>query len=118
MRLIQKMYYKCDPDANRRGVAVRILLNENAITLDTFDEIRNFFTNAGNNTVTVRRFPLTIQTMHAKTLTIDGKEAFIIGSPFEQGYWDTPDRASLRNRGGGLDLRVLEIDHFTMFVFI
>ena len=30
-----------------------------------------------------------LHVMHAKTLTVDGKEAFVIGSPFKQDYWDT-----------------------------
>jgi phosphatidylserine/phosphatidylglycerophosphate/cardiolipin synthase-like enzyme len=87
-------------DANRRGVAVRILLNENAISPDTFDEISDFFGNAGNNSVLVRRFPLNVQTMHAKGMIVDNKEAFIIGSPFQQGYWDTPEHLLLDPRRG------------------
>jgi phosphatidylserine/phosphatidylglycerophosphate/cardiolipin synthase-like enzyme len=40
--------------------------------------------------VEVRNFPAKgPYAMHAKVLIADGKKAFIIGSPFNQGYWDT-----------------------------
>lgn len=83
-------------ETSRRGVKVRILLNENTIIPDTVDEVRDFFMNTGSNDVSVRPFPLGKQTLHAKVLVIDSRidskaQAFIIGSPFEQSYVDTPD---------------------------
>ena len=82
-------------EASRRGVKVRILLNENSIIPDTVDEVREFFRDAGNNDVSVRPFPLGNQTLHAKVLVtdsrVDSAQAFIIGSPFEQSHFDTPD---------------------------
>jgi len=72
---------------------VRILLNENTIIPDTVDEVRDFFMNAGNNDVSIRPFTLGNQTLHAKVLVIDSRIdskalAFIIGSPFEQSYFE------------------------------
>ncbi len=92
-------------EANQRGVKVRILLNENLFAPSTVDELRDFFKNAGNNSVDVRPFPLVNNAVHAKSLTVDSQdnsraEAFIIGSPFEQAYWDTPNHLIFDHRRG------------------
>jgi phosphatidylserine/phosphatidylglycerophosphate/cardiolipin synthase-like enzyme len=90
--------------ADQRGVMVRVLLNENAITPDTFDEVRDWFAQRESNNVSVRRFPLTYETMHAKILAVDAgtvaARSMIIGSPFEQGYWDTPGHLLVEPRRG------------------
>ncbi|NJD76509.1 MAG: hypothetical protein FIB08_05355 [Candidatus Methanoperedens sp.] len=92
-------------EASQRGVKVRILLNENLFAPSTVDELRDFFKNAGNNSVDVRPFPLVNNAVHAKSLTVDSQdnsraETFIIGSPFEQAYWDTPDHLIFDHRRG------------------
>lgn len=71
-------------------VSTKILLNAN-IWKNTFEKLRDFFINQGAaiNRLTVRginAFPL-IQ--HAKMMLIDGKEAYILGFPFENEYWDS-----------------------------
>lgn len=74
-------------NAAERGVKVRILINQNLIIPDDYDEIAEIFQNTG---VLVRPFDAQgPHAMHAKVLMVDGKDAFIIGSPFAQGYWDT-----------------------------
>ncbi|TDN91924.1 phospholipase D-like domain-containing protein [Microbacterium sp. BK668] len=88
----------------RPGVTVRVLLNENAIVPDTIDEVRDWFAQRAPHTVSVRSFPLTFETMHAKILITDPglptARAMIIGSPFEQGYWDTPSHLLVDPRRG------------------
>lgn len=82
----KKLVYKL-LDANKRGASVKIIINENALVPDSFDEINNYFKGSD---VDVRRFPANgPYAMHAKILVVDGKKAFIIGSPFTQAYWDT-----------------------------
>jgi phosphatidylserine/phosphatidylglycerophosphate/cardiolipin synthase-like enzyme len=71
-------------------VSIKILLNAN-IWKNTSGKLRDFFVNKGAaiNRLTVRginAFPL-IQ--HAKMMLIDGKEAYILGFPFEDEYWDS-----------------------------
>lgn len=73
--------------STERGVDVRILLNA-SLLLDTAAPLRAFLLRAGAPDVQVRgirRFP---QLLHAKLVVIDGVEAFLIGSPFANGYWD------------------------------
>jgi phosphatidylserine/phosphatidylglycerophosphate/cardiolipin synthase-like enzyme len=70
-----------------RAVDVRILLNA-SLLLDTAKPLRAFLRREGASRVQVRgvsRFP---QLLHAKVVVIDGMEAFLIGSPFANGYWD------------------------------
>lgn len=71
-------------------VDVRILLNS-TLLLDTAAPLRRFFAAAaGVRRVRVRgvsRFP---QLLHAKLVIVDGIEAFLVGSPFVNGYWDDP----------------------------
>jgi hypothetical protein len=79
--------------ADQRGVVVRVLLNTNVIVPDTFDEIRDWFQDRGPNNVQVREFPMSYESMHAKALIADpgiaAAEGIVMGSPFQQGYWDT-----------------------------
>ena len=88
----------------RTGVTVRVLMNENAIVPDTFDEVSQWFTQRMPRSVTVRAVPLYFETMHAKLLIVDPglptAKAMIIGSPFEQGYWDTRAHSLIEPRRG------------------
>lgn len=86
-------YRKDDPlvykllEVQKRGADVKIIINENAIVPDNYDELYNYFK---ESKVNVRRFPAKgPYAMHAKVLVVDGKKGFIIGSPFSQSYWDT-----------------------------
>ncbi len=73
--------------AQNRGADVKIIINENTIVPDSFDEINDYFK---DTEVDVRRFwAKGPYAMHAKVMVVDGKEGFIIGSPFNQAYWDT-----------------------------
>ena len=93
--------------ANDRGVETRILLNATWI-LDTARPLRKFFVNRGikDDQIAVRglsRFP---HFMHAKLVLIDDREAFLLGSPFVNSYWDDgahvpfDARRPLRELGG------------------
>jgi phosphatidylserine/phosphatidylglycerophosphate/cardiolipin synthase-like enzyme len=74
-------------DAESRGVEVKIIINENMVIPDNYDELHNYFKDSN---VSVRRFPARgPYAMHAKVMVVDEKEAFILGSPFSQAYWDT-----------------------------
>jgi phosphatidylserine/phosphatidylglycerophosphate/cardiolipin synthase-like enzyme len=83
--------------ALRAAVDVRILLNA-TLLLDTARPLRQFFTTRigalrqrgvpAPGTIQVRgvsRFP---QLLHAKMIVVDGRTAFLLGSPFANGYWD------------------------------
>lgn len=73
--------------AQKRGVDVKIIINENRVVPDNYDELSDYFKDSD---VEVRRYPAKgPYSMHAKVLVADGEKAFIIGSPFTQSYWDT-----------------------------
>jgi phosphatidylserine/phosphatidylglycerophosphate/cardiolipin synthase-like enzyme len=94
--------------SRRPGVTIRVLLNENAILPDTVDEVTKWFADRTPNNVTVRPFPLTYETLHGKMLVIDpglpSAQAMIIGSPFQQGYWDTSGHLLIEPRRGSAPL--------------
>jgi phosphatidylserine/phosphatidylglycerophosphate/cardiolipin synthase-like enzyme len=74
-------------EAQKRGVDVKIIINENRVVPDNYDELYAYFKESD---VEVRRFPAKGPfSMHAKVIVADGDKAFIIGSPFTQSYWDT-----------------------------
>ena len=75
--------------AERRNVDVRILLNA-SLLLDTAAPLRRYLATRGCDPLRVRvrgirRFP---QLLHAKIVVVDGEVAFLVGSPFVNGYWD------------------------------
>jgi phosphatidylserine/phosphatidylglycerophosphate/cardiolipin synthase-like enzyme len=87
----------------RAPVDVRILLNA-TLLLDTTGPLRRFFAarlgalNGVPGSVGVRglsRFP---QLQHSKMVIVDGKEAFLLGSPFANGYWDDSRHAPVDPR--------------------
>lgn len=74
-------------ESQKRGVDVKIIINENRVVPDNYDELYAYFKESD---VEVRRFPAKGPfSMHAKVIVADGEKAFIIGSPFTQSYWDT-----------------------------
>ncbi|MDQ2665307.1 MAG: phospholipase D-like domain-containing protein [Gemmatimonadota bacterium] len=84
---------------------VRVLLNA-TLLVDTARPLRKALAEKGASAIQVRgirRFP---QLLHAKILIIDDSEAFLLGSPFVNGYWDDtthrPDdvRRPMRELGG------------------
>ena len=98
-------------DANtKRLVPVRLLMNQNWIAKGS-DASRQFFASAANqpNTVGVRGFHVSaIEMMHAKAVIVDGLDAFIVGLPLDQGYWDTQqhlvtDPRRGKGAGGSID---------------
>lgn len=73
--------------AQNRDVDVKIIINENRVVPDNYDELNDYFK---ESKVEVRRFPAKGPfSMHAKVMVADGEKTFIIGSPFNQSYWDT-----------------------------
>ena len=93
--------------ATAHAPEIRILLNATWI-LDTARPLRKYFRSRGISTdkIEVRgmsRFP---HFMHAKLVLIDGREAFLLGSPFVNSYWDDGSHAPfdarrpLRELGG------------------
>ena len=75
--------------ARAGGVAVRVLLNA-SLLLDTAAALRCHFAARGVEAQRLRirgidRFP---QLLHAKLVIVDGTTAFLVGSPFANGYWD------------------------------
>ena len=77
------------------GVNIRILLNDIIgipMFADSVKEVRDYLDderNKATHTVEARGFPRPFNTpLHAKIAIIDGKKAYLIGSPFIQGYYD------------------------------
>jgi len=73
-------------EAGERGVDVKIILNENLAVPDSYSQMEEFFQ---DSSVEIREFKSHgLHVMHAKTMVVDGKEAYVIGSPFKKDYWD------------------------------
>lgn len=73
-----------------RGVAVKLLLNA-TLLLDTLTPLRRFIRSGGPSSPHfqmrgVSHFP---QLLHAKAVIVDSETAFLVGSPFVNGYWDS-----------------------------
>ncbi|HET7461774.1 MAG TPA: phosphatidylserine/phosphatidylglycerophosphate/cardiolipin synthase family protein [Longimicrobium sp.] len=82
------------------GAQVRILLN-GSILMNTAPALRRHLAEAGADParVEVRGLDAFPQIMHAKLVVVDGREAFLVGSPFVNGYWDdAAHRASTPGR--------------------
>jgi phosphatidylserine/phosphatidylglycerophosphate/cardiolipin synthase-like enzyme len=80
-----------------RGVDIRILMNQ-TLLLDTVKPLRKWLATRDAPTIRVRgmqRFP---QLLHAKMIVIDGRELFLVGSPFVNGYWDDSRHAPVDSR--------------------
>lgn len=82
-----------------RAVEVKILLNS-TLLLDTKRPLLRFLAKQKipARLVEVRgvsRFP---RLLHAKMMIVDERRAFVIGSPFVNGYWDTPAHSAVDNR--------------------
>lgn len=78
-----------DATGRAANIDARILLNA-SLLVDTTRALRRLLRTGGDPGVRlevrgVRRFP---QLLHAKLLVVDDREAFLIGSPFVNGYWD------------------------------
>lgn len=82
--------------AAERGVAVRILVNENATIPDSYDELRDRF---AGKPVEVRRLTMSPNVLHLKAFVVDD-EAFLVDAPFEQKYLDTSAHAIATARRG------------------
>lgn len=73
--------------ARAHDLDVRILLNA-SILVNTVPPLRTALQHRAAPPMEVRgisRFP---NLLHAKMLIVDGREAFLLGSPFVNGYWD------------------------------
>ena len=102
--LVDALLHAC---ASAASIDVRLLLNA-SLLVDTTRALRRRLRAAGDpgrriEVRGVRRFP---QLLHAKLLVVDDREAFLIGSPFVNGYWDDSRhrpldaRRPLRELGG------------------
>jgi phosphatidylserine/phosphatidylglycerophosphate/cardiolipin synthase-like enzyme len=79
--------------ANRdRKVAVRLAVNDFQLMpypFDTAGKVQEYFEDASEHSVEVRLFSTPVRVpIHAKLIVIDNREAFLIGSPFLQEYYD------------------------------
>jgi phosphatidylserine/phosphatidylglycerophosphate/cardiolipin synthase-like enzyme/uncharacterized membrane protein YbhN (UPF0104 family) len=97
--------------AERAPIDVRIILNETFL-LDTATPLRRFFARiaadpaARPGTIEIRGISSFPRLLHAKMVIVDGTHAFLLGSPFVNGYWDdqehrpVDDRRPMRELGG------------------
>ncbi len=74
--------------ANRRGVTIRLALNENAVVPDSVDELKDALSPESTDNIELRVVRRNPAVMHEKLLLVDDREAWLIGSPFQQKYWD------------------------------
>lgn len=102
-------------EANRRQPSVQVLalLHENLIVHDA-DAVESYFKAAQPNTVEVRHYKTgsPMQMTHAKIVIIDSREAFLLGSPLLQVYYNgTAHKVddARRGRGGAPDLPVHDV---------
>jgi phosphatidylserine/phosphatidylglycerophosphate/cardiolipin synthase-like enzyme/uncharacterized membrane protein YbhN (UPF0104 family) len=97
--------------AARGPIDVRIILNETFL-LDTARPLRRFFAQRLGalpplpGTIEVRGVSSFPRLLHTKMVIVDKQEAFLLGSPFVNGYWDDEQhqpvdaRRPLRELGG------------------
>jgi len=86
---------------------IQILLNATWL-LNTARPLRRAFAKRGvpAHRIQVRGFDRFPHFMHAKLVLVDGRDAFLLGSPFVNSYWDNPhhtpfdERRPLRELGG------------------
>jgi phosphatidylserine/phosphatidylglycerophosphate/cardiolipin synthase-like enzyme len=77
----------------RGPIDVRVILNE-TLLLDTARPLRRFFAGRlgtpprGPGTIAVRGVSSFPRLLHSKMVIVDGEAAFLLGSPFVNGYWD------------------------------
>lgn len=85
--------------ARERGVHVRILLNA-TLLIDTLKPLKRFFDSRQLNCpgLELRGVSFFPHLLHAKTVIVDSKTAFLVGSPFVNGYWDSSYHAPLDDR--------------------
>ncbi len=80
---------------SNEGIAVRILLRFDKTILGLGENSSYWalmkYLKQREHRIAVRTFRMSLQTFHAKMLIVDDRDAVIIGSPFERGYWDTPE---------------------------
>ncbi len=104
--------------ARERGVQVRILLNA-TLLIDTLKPLQRFLDSRQLNCrgFELRGVSFFPHLLHAKTVIVDSKTAFLVGSPFVNGYWDSSRHAPLderRPRGelGGRPLHDVSVQLF------
>lgn len=85
-------------DASGRGARVRVLLNQNLLVPDSVRDVVALCERRA--CIDVRPFPMTPNVLHAKVLVVDGEEAFVVGPPFQQKYWDTTSHLATEPRRG------------------
>lgn len=73
---------------NRQGTDVRILLNDN-LWISSVNDVRMALLKAAPNSIQVQGLHVFPEVMHGKAVIVDGSIAFLVGLPFNQGYWDT-----------------------------
>jgi phosphatidylserine/phosphatidylglycerophosphate/cardiolipin synthase-like enzyme len=91
--------------AAQRGVKVRILMNSNVFA-NTIPALTTAV--SGETNIELQGFPIwptfgithTLGIMHAKGMSVDSATAFVVGLPFEQGYWDTQSHLVTDTRRG------------------
>lgn len=75
--------------AAERDVSVRLLLNASLLLDTTKPLLRSFRRSAAlSPRVEIRGLSAFPQLLHAKMVIVDGAEAFLMGSPFVNDYWD------------------------------
>jgi hypothetical protein len=96
---------------------VRILLN-GSILMNTGPALRRALAEAGVGAerVSVRGVSAFPRIMHAKLVVVDGAEAFLVGSPFVNGYWDDGRHQPVDLRRTGDDLAGRPIHDVTVRV--
>jgi len=77
--------------AREKDLEVKVLLNA-TLLLDTLKPLRRFMrrNNLESPRIELRGVSHFPQLLHAKFAIIDSTTAFLIGSPFVNGYWDSP----------------------------
>lgn len=79
---------KADGTSGTPGIPVRVIVADVALkTDDAIEQVKEFF---ASSNVQTRVADYGIEVVHGRTVVVDGAQAFVLGSSFDQNYFSSP----------------------------